>query len=66
MAITVCSSYSNLFSFGRCGLERGTFPFWKKGEDTIKAPLHFSDLASGIMNAIDDPTTKGEIFEAYG
>ncbi|XP_040568149.1 NADH dehydrogenase [ubiquinone] 1 alpha subcomplex subunit 9, mitochondrial [Lepeophtheirus salmonis] len=41
-------------------------PLWKKGEHTLKAPVHVSDLTTGIMNAIDDESTKGVTYEAYG
>ena len=43
-----------------------SIPMWKKGLETIKAPLHISDMTSGIMNALDNPDTKGAIIEAYG
>lgn len=39
---------------------------WKRGEETIKAPLHVSDLGSGIMNSLEDPFAKGVIYEAFG
>ncbi len=41
-------------------------PLYRKGHQTVKAPLYFSDLATGIMNALEDPSTKGRVFEAYG
>ena len=39
---------------------------WKKGESTVRAPLWVSDLTTGIMNALDDPSTKGLTIEAMG
>uniref|UniRef100_C1C376 NADH dehydrogenase [ubiquinone] 1 alpha subcomplex subunit 9, mitochondrial n=1 Tax=Caligus clemensi TaxID=344056 RepID=C1C376_CALCM len=41
-------------------------PLWKKGEHTVKAPIHVGDLVSGIMAALADDSTKGVTFEAYG
>merc|ERR1712218_491271 len=38
----------------------------KKGESTVRAPLWVSDLTTGIMNALDDPSTKGLTIEAMG
>uniref|UniRef100_C1BQ35 NADH dehydrogenase [ubiquinone] 1 alpha subcomplex subunit 9, mitochondrial n=1 Tax=Caligus rogercresseyi TaxID=217165 RepID=C1BQ35_CALRO len=43
-----------------------TLPLWKKGEHTIKAPIHVGDLVSGIMEAVSDDSTKGVTYEAYG
>jgi NADH dehydrogenase (ubiquinone) 1 alpha subcomplex subunit 9 len=53
------------FRWGRWGFN-GRMPLWKSGEETVKAPLHFSDLASGIFNSLSDPAAKGTIYEAYG
>ncbi len=39
---------------------------WKKGEETVKVPLHMSDLASGVYNSLSEPAAKGAVFEAYG
>ena len=41
-------------------------PLYNKGRSTIKYPLYFSDLVSGIMAALDDPASKGMIFDARG
>lgn len=41
-------------------------PLWKKGECTIKQPVHVSDFAAGIVSAIKDPDTAGKIFQAVG
>jgi len=46
--------------FSRC------MALWKKGNYTVKAPLHLSNLGDGIMAAIDNPAAKGVTFEAYG
>ena len=39
---------------------------WKKGQATLKSPLWVSDLTSGIMAALEDPTSKGQIYDAMG
>jgi len=39
---------------------------WKKGFDSVRAPLWNQDLTSGIMAALADDGSKGEIFEAMG
>lgn len=41
-------------------------PLWKKGNYTVKAPLHMSNLADAIMASIDNPAAKGVTFEACG
>lgn len=41
-------------------------PLWKKGEATIKQPVHVSDLTSGIVAAIRDPDTAGKTYQAVG
>jgi len=45
---------------------RAVMPLWNKGRSTIKYPLFFSDLVSGIMAALDDPASKGMTFDARG
>lgn len=50
----------------RTGFREGSMPLWKKGNYTVKAPLHMSNLADGIMAAIDNPEAKGITYEAYG
>ena len=45
---------------------QGSMPLWKKGNYTVKAPLHISNLADGIMAALDNPDSKGMTYEAYG
>lgn len=39
---------------------------WKKGRETVRAPLFYGDLVSGIMAALNDPNTRGKIYEAMG
>ena len=39
---------------------------WNKGASSVRAPLWVSDLTTGIMNALDDPSTKGMTIEAMG
>ena len=41
-------------------------PLWRKGEHTLKAPLHCSDMASGIMACLQDPNALGATYEFYG
>lgn len=41
-------------------------PLWKKGEATIKQPIHAMDFATGIVNAIKDPCSAGKIYQAVG
>jgi hypothetical protein len=41
-------------------------PLWQKGAYTIKAPLHFSDLAQAIVNSLNIEDAKGTVYEAYG
>ncbi|CAG9859884.1 unnamed protein product [Phyllotreta striolata] len=41
-------------------------PLWYKGERTQKQPVHVSDVATGVMNAIKDPDTAGQIYQAVG
>jgi len=53
--------YSNMWRRGR-----GCIPLWKKGEETIKAPVYVQDVAFGIMNSLKDPTAVGQTFEAVG
>lgn len=37
-----------------------------QGELTIKQPLHLSDLVSGIMASLYDPSALGQTYEAVG
>ncbi|RZB40260.1 NADH dehydrogenase [ubiquinone] 1 alpha subcomplex subunit 9, mitochondrial [Asbolus verrucosus] len=46
---------------------QGTWlPMWRKGEQTIKQPLHVTDFVSGIVAAVRDPDTAGQIYQAVG
>ncbi|XP_018324532.1 NADH dehydrogenase [ubiquinone] 1 alpha subcomplex subunit 9, mitochondrial [Agrilus planipennis] len=46
---------------------QGTWlPLWKKGECTVKQPVHVSDVAHAIINAIKDPDSNGKIYQAVG
>ena len=49
----------NAFSYKKLAL-------WNKGASSVRAPLWVSDLTTGIMNALDDPSTKGMTIEAMG
>lgn len=45
----------------------GTYmPLYKNGMATVKQPVYVSDVAQGIMNALRDPDTKGQIYQAVG
>ena len=50
----------------RYGWNQSNMPLWKKGNYTVKAPLHMSNLADAIMASIDNPAAKGVTFEACG
>ncbi|OQV16264.1 NADH dehydrogenase [ubiquinone] 1 alpha subcomplex subunit 9, mitochondrial [Hypsibius exemplaris] len=41
-------------------------PLWKSGEATWKQPVHSSDVAAGIINAIRSPIAPGRIIDAVG
>lgn len=41
-------------------------PLWDKGEKTVKAPVHGSDVAQAIVNAAKDPDTAGKIYQGVG
>jgi len=50
----------------RSGWTGHQMPLWKKGNYTVKAPLHLSNLGDAIMACLDNPAAKGVTFEAYG
>jgi len=50
----------------RKSLRAKTTSLWNRGVNTIRAPLWQQDLTTGIMAALADPGSKGEIFEAMG
>lgn len=39
---------------------------WKKGEQTIKQPVAVADVVNGIVNAMLDRSTSGQIYQAVG
>jgi len=39
---------------------------WKKGEKTIKQPVFYGDVASGIINAVRNPDAAGKTYAAVG
>lgn len=41
-------------------------PLWKNGMATIKQPVYVSDVAQGIVNAMKDPETACQVFQAVG
>ena len=57
--------FSHYFTFLRRGYYHN-LPLWKKGMESVKAPVFFSDVASGMMNVVKDPEAKGQIYEFYG
>lgn len=45
---------------------QGALSLYAKGELTAKQPIFMSDLASGIINSLHDPSAVGETYEAMG
>ncbi|EAT38719.1 AAEL009414-PA [Aedes aegypti] len=41
-------------------------PLWYKGERTVKQPVHCSDVAQGIVNAIKDSDSQNQVYQAVG
>lgn len=41
-------------------------PLWRKGEMTIKMPVHQSDVADGIMKIVKDKEIKGVTYDFVG
>ncbi|KAG8221842.1 hypothetical protein J437_LFUL003218, partial [Ladona fulva] len=41
-------------------------PLWERGENTIKQPVFVSDLATAIVNAIQDRDAVGQVYQAVG
>lgn len=41
-------------------------PLWYKGERTVKQPVFVSDVAQAIINAIRDPDSAGQVYQAVG
>lgn len=41
-------------------------PLWYNGERTLKQPIHCSDVAQGIVNAIKDSDSQGQTYQAVG
>jgi NADH dehydrogenase (ubiquinone) 1 alpha subcomplex subunit 9 len=51
------------------GWRRGggaSVPLWKKGMETIKRPVSCSNVAEGIIKAVQDPSTAGQTYECIG
>lgn len=44
----------------------GTIPLWKKGNQTIKMPVFCSNVAEGVLNAIQNPDCAGQTYECVG
>lgn len=45
---------------------RMKIPVYGRGEMTIKQPIFHSDMVTGIMNSLYDPSAMGQIYEAVG
>jgi len=41
-------------------------PLWKRGEKTVKQPVHVGDVAKGIIQAIRSPGLEGKNIDAVG
>jgi len=60
-------SYLNhVFSPYRKSMWYNGLSLFGKGEMTFKAPIHMSDLVTGIMNSLYDPAAVGQTYEAMG
>jgi len=44
----------------------GYFPYWKKGEQTIKAPVSIHDIATAVMHAFRSKHSYGETYQCAG
>jgi len=58
--------YFSRARWGQYNSSRRHLALWKAGLETVKAPVHLSDVASGIFNCLTDPDAKGQIYEVYG
>ncbi|XP_048241814.1 NADH dehydrogenase [ubiquinone] 1 alpha subcomplex subunit 9, mitochondrial-like [Haliotis rufescens] len=45
---------------------RGTMPLWHKGDATIKQPVFVSDVAEAVIQAIRNPDSVGQTYDAVG
>lgn len=43
-----------------------SIPLWKKGEMTIKMPVHQSDVADGVMKIVNNKDIRGETYDFVG
>ena len=46
--------------------QAGMLPLWKRGTQTVKMPVFCSDVAAGVIAAIQDPEAAGKTFECVG
>jgi len=44
----------------------GYFPYWQKGEKTVKAPVSVHDIATAVMHAFRSKHISGETFQCAG
>jgi len=41
-------------------------PLWELGTETVKQPVHCSDVAQGVLNAVANPDTAGQTYDCVG
>lgn len=41
-------------------------PLYKNGQATVKQPVFVSDVAQAIVNAVRDPDTRCQVYQAIG
>lgn len=44
----------------------GSYPYWEKGEKTVKAPISVHDVATAVMHAFRSKHISGETFQCAG
>lgn len=63
------SSHDTVFCRYFCSLTRhqgNWVPLYKKGEHTIKQPVYVSDVAKGVIKAMELPDAMGQTYQAVG
>jgi len=58
--------YNSWFRKNGIGWNNHDIALWRRGLYSIRAPLDITNMTDAIMAALDDPGTKGQIFEAMG
>ena len=41
-------------------------PLWELGTETVKQPVHCSDVAQGVLNAVANPDSAGQTYDCVG